>query len=253
MKINNFKLPKNILSLFAMLFMLLAVPCEKAFSQQTIINAPSSEVLPAGDMLLKGSSRFDTFSTGGNSSLVPSVTLGTGFGTELSTGVGTSIDGNKYTTVRGDFSAKKVWMLGNSTRLTTGATISPYFNQATMPNTFIYSHLSQRIKKTRTSITAGGYLSGDKSCLNTGGIIIGLEQVVISNKLRLAFDWLSSQDSYGRIGAGVKYRPIPTLQITGAVIIPNKDTDDIAFNVSISKFISLDNENPIKRRLTNVD
>lgn len=253
MKKRIMHLNKDILFIFLVLNFIFISSGQKAFSQQTIINAPSSEVLPAGDMLLKGSSRFDTFSTGGNSSLVPSVTLGTGFGTELSTGVGTVIDGDKYTTVRGDFSAKKVWFIGNSTRLTVGGTVSPYFTQATMPNTFIYSHISQRIKKTRTSITAGGYLSGDKSCLNTGGIMLGVEQVIISNKLRLAFDWLSSQDSYGRIGAGVKYRPIPTLQITGAVIIPNHDSDDIAFNFSISKFISLDNENPIKRRLSNVD
>lgn len=235
------------------LFVILIVCSPDAYAQQTIINIPSSEILPAGDLLFKDSNRFGSFSSGRNVSLTPSVTFGTGFGTELSTAIGTSIDKNYSATVRNDISAKKVFFLGSSTRLTFGGTISPYLTQFSHPDTFIYTHLSKRIKKTRTSLTAGAYMNGQKGPIDTGGVILGLEQVIIPNKLRLAFDWTSGQDSLGRMGVGFKYRPIPTVSITSAVIMPNEDTDNIAFNISISKFISLDDENPIKRRLKNVD
>lgn len=220
----------------------------KVQAEQTIITMPSSEVLPVRDMLLKGGTSISPFSTEGNTSLTPSVTFGSGFGTELSTSIGTVLDTNRNTSVVGHLSAKKVWFLGSSTRLTTGGTLSPYLTHAVHPGTFIYAHLSQRIKKTRTSITAGGYFSGEKNFLNTGGVMLGIEQVIIPNKLRLAMDWLSGQDSYGRIGVGLKYRPIPSVSITSAVIIPNRDMDNIAFNLSVSKFISLD-EYPIKKEI----
>lgn len=237
---------------FVLLFFLIFQPL-KADAQQTIINIPSSEILPAGDILFKDSNRFDTFSPGRYTSLTPSVTLGTGFGTELSTAVGTSIDENHNASVKNDICAKKVFFWGHSTRLTIGGAISPYLTQSVHPDTFLYTHLSQRIKKTKTSLTAGAYVNGQKSFISTGGVILGLEQIIIPNKLRLAFDWMSGHDSLGRIGVGLKYRPVPTVSITSAVIIPNKDADNIAFNISISKFISLDDENPLKRRLTNVD
>ncbi len=96
-------------------------------------------------------------------------------------------------------------------------------------------------------------MNGSRHFLETGGAILGVEQVLVSNKLRVAADWMSGQDSIGRMGVGMKYRPTPTLSITTAVLIPNRKSDNIGFNISVSKFIALDDENPIKRRLKNVD
>ena len=220
-----------------------------AQAQQTIITVPSSEVLPAGDLIFKGSNRYMPLD--GYAGITPSATIGIGRGIELSTGVATSIEDS--TIVRGDIAAKKVWFLGSATRLTVGGMLSPYLNERAHPDSFVYSHVSQRIKKTKTSLTAGVYVNGGNRLPDRTGALFGIEQVIIPNKLRLVFDWLSTDDSYGRMGVGIKYRPIPTVSITSAVIVPNKDSDNIAFNVSISKFISLDDENPIKRRLLNVD
>lgn len=243
-------LDKNYLRIALLIFFLFTA-CPFAGAQQTIINVPSSELLPAGDIILKQSNRFSPFSDGGYASLTPSFTMGLGHGLQFSSGINTSL--SQENVVRGDFSAKKVWFLGNSTRLTMGGTISPYFSQSNHPDSFLYSHLSQRIKKTKTSLTAGAYLGGVRSCPDDFGVILGIEQVIISNKLRLAVDWMSGNESVGRMGVGLKYRPHPTLSITGAVIVPNQKADNIAFNISVSKFISLDDENPIKRRLKNVD
>lgn len=223
----------------------------KVEAQQTIINVPSSEMLPAGDIILKDSNRFSPFSENGYASLTPSMTMGLGHGVEFSSGIGTMF--NEETNIKGDLAIKKVWFLGNSTRFTVGGMVNPYFNQHERPNSFIYGHFSQRIKKTKTSITAGAYLHGVNSCPDTSGVILGIEQVLISNKLRFAMDWLSTPDSFGKMGLGLKYRPVPTVSITSAVIIPNNDDENVAFNVSISKFVSLNDENPIKRRLKNVD
>lgn len=244
----------NFMKINLIILLLLFSTGSNAFAQQTIINVPSSEVLPAGQIMFKSSNRFRPFERDGYASLTPAFTMGIGKNMELSTGVNTSIDNNYNTSVRNDISAKKVWFLGNSTRLTVGGTIGPSLCEAVHPNTFLYSHLSQRIKKTKTSITAGVYMNGQEHFLNRGGVIIGLDQVIIPNKLRLAFDWLSGEDSYGKMGVGFKYRPVPTVSVTSAVIVPMQDSDNIAFNISVSKYISLDDENPIKRRLMkNVD
>lgn len=241
------------LALIFILILFFSFSEQSVFAQQTIITVPSSELVPTGDLFVKDSNRFGTFSNGTNVSITPSVTLGTGWGTQFTTGVSTSLDKNKKGLVRQDFAVKKVWFLGSSTRLTTGAMVSPYLNQAVHPDTFIYAHLSQKIPKTRTTLTAGAYMNGSRHFLDTGGVILGIEQVLISNKLRVAADWMSGQDSLGRLGVGMKYRPHPTVSITTAVLIPNRESDNIGFNISVSKFIALDDENPIKRRLNNVD
>lgn len=225
---------------------------QSANAQQTIINVPSSDVLPAGDVILKGSTRI-RLNDDDISRFSPSVIMGIGRGMDFSFAVPTSIDKNFNTTVDGDIGAKKVWFLGHSTRLTAGAAISPSFNMPVTPDTFSYVHLTQKIKKTKTSLTFGGYMSGQSHFLNVGGVIVGFDQVLISNKLRVVCDWMSGDNNRGNFAVGVKYRPIPSLSVTGAVILPNKNTESVAFNVSISKYISIDDENPIKRRLLNVD
>ncbi len=210
---------------------------QKVYAEQTIINIPSSEVLPAENIILKESNRFNSHFDNGTTTLTPSVIFGVGHGLEFATGVGTTFNDNHI--IRGNFSAKKVFFLGSSTRLTIGGSINPYFSANSTPDSFFYTHLSQRIKKTRTSLTAGAYVHGQKSMPNEGGVLFGIEQVIIPNKLRFAMDWISGDDSYGKMGVGLKYRPIPSLSITSAVIIPNRETETMGFNVSVSKFISL--------------
>lgn len=232
-------------------FCVLFLSQNSVIAQQTIINFPSSEILPAGNIILKDSNKVKPFAEGGSGVVTPSFTFGLGHGTEISGAVGTSIGRNTF--VQSDISAKKVWFVGHSSRITLGGTISPYLSEHARPDSFVFTHFSQRIKETKTSLTAGVYLHGKNSFPDKFGVLMGIEQVIVPNKLRLALDWVSGLDSVGRMGVGLKYRPNPMLSITGAVIIPNKDSDNIAFNVSVSKFISLDDENPIKRRLNNVD
>lgn len=238
--------PKNnyYLSIFA-IFLVLIFSNQTVNAEQTIISIPSSEVLPFKDIMLKDSNGFNAFKGEISETLTPSATFGLGKGFELSTGVGTALDGG--TIVKGRFGAKKVFFLGKSTRLTIGGSVNPYFTEHATPETLMYAHLAQRIKKTRTSLTAGAYFHGQKHMPNNAGVLLGLEQVLIPNKLRFAMDWSSGENSYGRMGLGLKYRPVPSVSITSAVIIPNRDEENIGFNISISKFISLKDYNLNKK------
>lgn len=207
-------------------------------AQQTIINVPSSEVLPVGEIILKDSNRFRPFSPDEFVSITPSVTAGVGHGIEASGGVATSI--NDGVRVRGDVSVKKVTFITGSTRFTVGMRVSPYLSESSGPDNFTYAHISQRIRKTKTSLTAGMYVAGNKQFLpDRPGVVLGLDQVLIGNKLRLVVDWISRNESYGVLGAGLKYRPTRTISITGAALIPNGDESNLAFLVSISKYVSL--------------
>lgn len=218
--------------------LLILIPHPKVHGQQTIITVPSSEVLPAGDMIMKESNRFSPFEDRGFVNMTPSFIFGVGKGTEVSAGASTMLDGQ--TVVKGDFAAKKVFFIKDSTRLTVGARINPYFTGANTADTFVYSHFSHRIRKSRTSLTAGAYVASRKNYLpNKGGVLLGIEQVIIPNKLRLAVDWISSDESYGTMGVGLKYRPVPTLSLTTAVLLPNNNSEGVSFNMSVSKFISL--------------
>lgn len=69
------------------------------------------------------------------------------------------------------------------------------------------------------------------------GVMIGIDQTIIPNKLRVVADWVSRDESWGVFAAGLKIRPEPTTSITTAVIIPNNQEDRLAFSLSISKYI----------------
>lgn len=225
--------------LFILIFCLfLLIPHPKVHGQQTIISVPSSEVIPLGDVIIKQSNKFRPFGDEQYVNLTPTFTFGTGAGTETSVGASTALDGQ--TVVKGDFAVKKVFFIKEANRLTVGARVNPYFTGENTADTFAYSHFSHRIKKTKTSLTAGAYVASRQNYLPTyGGVLLGLEQVIIPNKLRLAADWISSDRNNGALGVGLKYRPVPTLSLTTAVILPNSTSEGISFNLSLSKFISI--------------
>ncbi|MCQ2753580.1 MAG: hypothetical protein MJ231_00865 [bacterium] len=228
---------KHLILIILSVFILLS---EKTFAQQNIIKAPNSEVLPEGTVILKETSFASLHD---DVKLTPSLIMGLGHGMDLSVGVPVSIGySNANATVSGDIGLKKVFFIGPTTRFTLGASISPYLNQSVTPNTFAYAHLTQRIKQTKSSFTVGTYVNGEKHFLNTTGVLLGFEQVIIPNKLRLACDWMSGDNNKSNFAVGLKYRPQPTLSITTAVVIPNTNTDRLGFQLSLSKFIQFDKE-----------
>lgn len=215
-----------------------------AFAQQTIITMPSSDVLPGGEVILKQSNRFSPF---GDKfvSLTPQAIIGTGRGTEFSLGVGTNID--DATSVKLNLAAKKVFRIKRSARFTIGGTLSPSLTEGKNPDSMIYAHGSYLCKKTKTTITAGGFVGGKGQMPSLTGVMMGIDQTIIPNKLRIVADYVSRDESWGSFAAGLKIRPEPTTSITTAVIIPNNDEDRVAFSVSLSKYVGKVFSEPVKK------
>lgn len=205
-----------------------------AIAQQTILSVPSSDVLPGGEIILKQSNRISPF--GDNFvSLTPQVIIGTGKRSEISFGVGTNI--NDHTSVKLNLAAKKVFKVSRSTRITVGGTLSPSLTEGENPDSMVYAHGSYLFKKTKTTLTAGGFVGGKGQMPGLGGVMLGVDQSIISNKLRFVADYMSRDESWGAFSAGFKIRPMPTTSITTAVIVPNASDDRVAFSVSISKYV----------------
>lgn len=214
------------------------------FCQQTIINMPSSDVLPGGEVILKQSNRFSPFGSK-FVSLTPQLIMGTGKGTEMSLEAGTNIEDT--TSVKLNITAKKVFKIKRAARLTIGGTLSPSLTEGKNPDSMIYAHGSYLCKKTRTTLTAGGFVGGKEQMPSLTGVMLGIDQTIVPNKLRIAADWISRDESWGAFSAGLKIRPEPTTSITTAVIVPNADEDRVAFSVSISKYLGKVTPEPIRK------
>lgn len=223
----------NIFKYIALIGVVLIVS-QSAFAQQNIINVPSSDVLPAGNIILKQSNKFSPFD---NSyvSLTPSVIMGVGKGVEASVGVGTTISENNSTKM--NIGVKKVFKYKKATRFTVGGTLSPNLTEGRNPDSMLYAHTSYLCKKTRTTVTAGGFVGGRQEMPSLTGVMLGIDQTIIPNKLRVVADYISRDESWGAFSAGFKIRPEPTTSITTAVIVPNNQEDRVAFSISISKYL----------------
>lgn len=221
-----------VLGIIALFVMLFSGSC--VFAQQTIISVPSSDVLPGGEVILKQSNRFSPFGDG-FVSLTPQATIGTGWGTEMSMGVGTTID--DQTNVKLNLAAKKVFRIKRSARLTVGGTLSPSLTEGKNPDSMVYAHGAYLFRKTRTTLTAGGFVGGRGEMPSLTGVMLGIDQTIIPNKLRIVADWMSRDESWGAFSAGFKIRPEPTTSITTAVVIPNSNEDRVAFSISVSKYV----------------
>ena len=204
------------------------------FAQQTIVTMPSSDVLPGGEVILKQSNRYSPFGEA-YASLTPQVIMGTGWGTEASFGVGTTIDDR--TSVKLNITAKKVFKIKKAARFTVGGTLSPSLTEGKNPDSMIYAHGSYLFKKTKTTLTAGGFIGGKGEMPTLTGVMIGVDQTIIPNKLRIVADWVSRDESWGALAAGFKIRPEPSTSITTAIVITNNSEDRVAFSLSISKYL----------------
>ncbi len=217
------------------------------FAQQTIITMPSSDVLPGGEVILKQSNRFSTFGNG-FVSLTPQIIMGAGKDTEISIGAGTNIQ-SEDTSVKLNITAKKVFRIKKSVRFTVGGNINPSLTEGRNPDSMIYAHGSYLCRKTRTTLTAGGFVGGQGQMPSLTGAMLGIDQTIIPNKLRIVADYVSRDESWGSFAAGLKIRPEPTTSITTAVIIPNNNEDRVAFSVSISKYIGKVIKEPVNNEL----
>ena len=204
---------------------------------QAIISVPSSDVLKKNDILLKESTKVSPYK-GKNVLTTPSVNVGVGHGLEFSVGVPVNIKfENGRTTEKLSVEAKKVFYLGSdNNRLTVGTAISPSLNMPVCPDTYLYAHATKVIPKTGTTLVAGGYFTGAEHFLNRGGAILAMDQKLIGNKVKAQVEWSSGDNNKSNFGVGLKYRPYDDFSISAATIIPIKGSDNVGFQLTLSKF-----------------
>jgi len=210
----------------------------EARALQKVITVPSSDVLKKDAILLKQVSRVFPYK-GGNVLVIPSATVGLGWGTEASVSVPVNImfnDGAASEKI--NIEAKKVFYLGSdNNRLTVGGLVGPSLNMPVCPDMFLYAHATRYIPKTRTTFTAGGYLTGENHFTNKGGMILTLDQGLIGNKLRVVTELLTGENNRSLFGAGLKYKLMDDFSISGAFIVPIQGADNVGFQLVFSKFI----------------
>lgn len=216
---------------------LLLMGQEESKAQQSVVNIPSSSVLQPGEILLKDSNNFRPFQPDGFVSIRPSFNYGMPHNVNVSMGILTDLaDENRY---RANFTVKKVVFLPHSTRFTVETGLRPSLQESSTPRHLSYAHFSKSFSKTKTRLTAGMYLAnGDSFLPSRPGVVLGLEQALFFKNMRLAVDWMSRNESYGRLSIGIKYRPTSTLSVTNAIMIPNGDRSNLAFKISLSKYFT---------------
>ncbi|MBR1754873.1 hypothetical protein IJ732_08570 [bacterium] len=209
----------------------------KANAVQNYINVPTSEVLKKDVVFIKEATLVSP-GKGRSVTTTPSVNVGLGWGMEASFGVPVSIkfeDGK--TTEKISIDAKKVFYIGSDTnRLTIGGAVAPSINMPVCPDMYIYSHATKVFPKTRTSFSVGGYMTGENHFVNSGGAILALDQGIIGNKVKGQVEWTSGYNNKSHFGVGLKYKPKDDFSIAAAMIIPMKETDNIKFQLTFSKF-----------------
>lgn len=86
----------NILTSLLICLSIFLLQKNYSFAEQTIINIPSSEVIPLGQMILKQSTKISPMTDDLSTVLAPIFTFGAGKGLEFSIGVGTTIQDNTF-------------------------------------------------------------------------------------------------------------------------------------------------------------
>lgn len=218
--------------------------CNVAQAQQTIITIPSADVLDKGDFYIRNSNSFRPFSPDGFVRNSFNVTYGIGNNIETFLGI-TPINirdreapQSNDVSATLDFAAKKAFIITKTTKFVLVSRLNPRLTEAISPFNINYAFLSQQIPKTRSRITAGMYLANDRDFIpDKPGVILAFEQTIIPNKLLLAVDWTSRNESFGILAPGIKFRPVPSVSITNGVLIPNGNRGNLGFIISIGKFI----------------
>lgn len=233
------------LYLYAGIFLLLSIYCPEIKAQQTIITVPSTSVLKKGSFYFRSSNRFRPFSPEGYVRSSLNTTYGTGKNAEVFLGI-SPLDINdkdapadNTVNVRLEFAAKKVFDITKTTKFAVVSRLNPSLMNTKTPSNINYLYFSQQIPKTGSRITSGMYIANDKDFIpDKPGVVLGFEQNIIPNKLLLAIDWTSRNESFGILAPGIKYRPVPSVSITSGVLIPNGDKAHFGFIFSIGKFVN---------------
>lgn len=206
--------------------------CSTALAQQTIFNVPSADVTEKGMIFVQQEGQF-----GGDFGLFTSYSAyGIGKHTEVDVtlfGVGTKNVRNEVLGV--GFKTSLPIHEKSETKLTFGSLV-PISLKGNGVGGYTYSHLSTRLPKLKTRLTAGGFI-GTTTVFGRDFIcfIGGIEQP-ITKRFGLITDWYSGKHSNGFLIPGFYYNfPKNTTLWAGYQIPNNRANGNNGFVIELSK------------------
>ena len=204
----------------------------KVHAQQTIFNVPSADVTEKGMIFLQHESQFSNkFGL-----FTEYSAYGIGRHTEIDLtliGIGTNNVANEVLGI--GFKSSLPLHEKSETKLTYG-TLIPISLRGKGVCGYAYSHLSTRLPKINTRLTAGGFV-GTTTVFSRDFIsfIGGIEQP-ITKKFGLIMDWYSGKHSSGFLIPGFYYSlPQNAALWVGYQIHNNKTNGDNGFVIELSK------------------
>lgn len=226
------------------LTILLSVLCTaKAVAQQTVFNVPSADVTEKGAVFLQHESQFrpynpDSFWLGTHYSA-----YGIGHNTELDATLFnvSAPDSHNISLGLGFKSAIPISKLNErypqqEFKFTVGSEVLIGLQGNGVGN-WTYTHLSGRLPKTRTRLTAG-ISAGTKQVFgkNTFCYIMAVEQPV-TERLNIIADWYSGNENYaGFLIAGISYKLPKNTALYLGYQIPNAEMNGkTGFVIEVSK------------------
>lgn len=222
---------KKIISTILFAFVLVISFQIEAYSQQTLFNVPSADVTEKGKIFLQHEAQFSNkFGL-----FTEYSALGIGKNTELDftlIGVGTNNVANEVLGV--GFKSFLPLHEKSETKLTFG-TLVPISLRGKGVGGYAYSHLSTRLPKLKTRLTAGGFV-GTTTVFGRDfiSVIAGIEQPITKN-FGLVMDWYSGKHPNGFLIPGFYYTFKPCTLWAGYQIHNNKANGDNGFVIEISK------------------
>lgn len=228
----------RIPALVAFAIVILARP---ACAQQTIFNVPSADVTPEGKLFLQHESQFRPWKPGRFVSNTEYSALGIGHNTELDmTLFNVNAPASDNITLGVGFKSAipilRKQLPDQEVKLTLG-TVVPVSLQGEGVGNWSYTHLSARIPKVKTRLTAG-VSAGTRQIFgrNAVAFIGGVEQPV-TKRLSINGDWYSGTHNLGLLITGVSVSlPKNTNFYLGYQIPNTKRSGSQGFVLEFSKF-----------------
>jgi len=201
---------KSMLSVFVVVLFL--ATAQSTFSQSTLFNIPSTDVVAKKKVYLEFDfiSHLESHSDGGFQAYVPRAVVGVGKRTEVGLNAAfidtfapdqpVELQPNvKYQLYQGE---------GNGVTVATGGILYLPVSHRTGTDTFgmIYTVVSKQVKASHgPRVTGGAYgLVGRTDGSGTsGGAIVGYEQPLLPGKVSFVADWLSGKNRFGYATPGL--------------------------------------------------
>lgn len=216
--------------------------CDSAGAQQTIFNVPSADVTPEGRLFLQHESQFRGWKPGRFLSNTEYSSYGLGHNTELDmTLFNVNVPASDNITLGVGFKTaiplleKK--LPDEEVKLTVGSML-PISLQGDGVGNWSYSHLSARLPKVKTRLTAGVSV-GTRQIFgrNAVAFIGGVEQP-LGKRMNVVADWYSGTHNLGLFIPGVSVNLLKDTNLYLGYQIPNtKRSGSQGFVVELSKLL----------------